>query len=145
MENAPAIWQVSAGPDDRSYGDVFLAFGVGLIGPGGSRPWKPGDEDERFEGGLHIVFGDFGRPNISRSATFVANGVRFRMDPSEVMEVCSVLNRPARPDWMAQIKAEKRVRPVQHWTWTGYAPSDETEITPHEVESENEDAGQQDH
>lgn len=46
------VWQISAGPVDRSYADVFLSCGVGLIGPGDSGPWKPGDEDERFEGGF---------------------------------------------------------------------------------------------
>ena len=30
------IWQISAGPANRSYADVFLSYGVGLIGPGDS-------------------------------------------------------------------------------------------------------------
>ena len=52
MQATPAIWQISAGPSDRSYADVFLSYGVGLIGPGDSGHWKPGEEDERFEGGF---------------------------------------------------------------------------------------------
>ena len=50
MKASPAIWQISAGPVDRPYADVFLSYGVGLIGPGDSGPWRLGDEDERFEG-----------------------------------------------------------------------------------------------
>ena len=46
------IWQISAGPANRSYADVFLSYGVGLIGPGDSGPWKLGEEDARFEGGF---------------------------------------------------------------------------------------------
>jgi len=47
-----AIWQISSGPADRSYADLFLTYGVGLIGLGDSGPWKPGEEEERFEGGF---------------------------------------------------------------------------------------------
>ena len=35
------VWQISAGPVTRSYTDVFLKYGVGLIGPGDSGPWVP--------------------------------------------------------------------------------------------------------
>ncbi len=28
------VWQISGGPASRSYADVFLRHGVGLIGPG---------------------------------------------------------------------------------------------------------------
>ncbi len=35
------VWQISAGPADRSYVDLFLSHGVGLIAPGDSGPWKP--------------------------------------------------------------------------------------------------------
>ena len=52
MTASPAIWQISAGPAERSYADVFLSYGVGLIGPGDCGPWRPGLEDERFEGGF---------------------------------------------------------------------------------------------
>ncbi len=36
---AMAVWQVSGGPGDRPYAEVFLAHGVALIGSGESGPW----------------------------------------------------------------------------------------------------------
>ncbi len=39
--NERTIWQVSAGPADRSYADRFLEHGVALIGPGDTGPWRP--------------------------------------------------------------------------------------------------------
>lgn len=50
--NDRSIWQVSAGPTDRSYADQFLKYGVALIGPGYSGPWRPDRSDEEFEGGF---------------------------------------------------------------------------------------------
>lgn len=47
-----AVWQVSAGPFDRSYADQLLNFGVALIGPGDSGPWRPDRPDNEFEGGF---------------------------------------------------------------------------------------------
>lgn len=35
-----AVWQVSGGPASRSYADVFLKYGVALIGPGDGGPWS---------------------------------------------------------------------------------------------------------
>lgn len=46
------IWQVSAGPADRSYVDQFLNHSVALIGPGDAGPWRSGRSDEEFEGGF---------------------------------------------------------------------------------------------
>lgn len=37
---ARAVWQISAGPVSRSYADVFLRHGVGLIGPGDGGAWS---------------------------------------------------------------------------------------------------------
>lgn len=48
--NEHAIWQVSAGPTDRSYADQFLKHSVALIGPGDAGPWCPERYDEEFEG-----------------------------------------------------------------------------------------------
>ena len=45
-----AIWQVSAGPTNRSYANQFLKYGVALIGPGHPGPWRPDRSDEEFEG-----------------------------------------------------------------------------------------------
>jgi hypothetical protein len=44
------VWQVSAGPSDRSYADQFLKYGVALIGPGDAGPWSPDRTDEEFDG-----------------------------------------------------------------------------------------------
>ena len=45
------IWQISGGPASRSYADVFLRHGVGLIGPGDSGTWTPDRSDEDFADG----------------------------------------------------------------------------------------------
>lgn len=36
-----AVWQVSGGPVDRPYAELFLTHGVALIGPGEDGPWRP--------------------------------------------------------------------------------------------------------
>jgi len=46
------VWQISGGPTSRSYVDVFLKCGVGLIGPGDAGEWKSERDDEEFEGGF---------------------------------------------------------------------------------------------
>jgi hypothetical protein len=35
-----SVWQVSAGPASRSYANIFLKYGVALIGPGDGGPWS---------------------------------------------------------------------------------------------------------
>ena len=50
--DALTIWQVSAGPSDRSYADQFLNHGVALIGPGDAGPWRSERSDEDFDGGF---------------------------------------------------------------------------------------------
>ena len=45
------VWQVSGGPGNRPYVDVFLKYGVALIGPGDAGPWRPERNDEEFDGG----------------------------------------------------------------------------------------------
>ena len=47
-----AIWQVSAGPSNRSYADQFLNHGVALIGPGDAGPWDSERSEEEFGGGF---------------------------------------------------------------------------------------------
>jgi hypothetical protein len=44
------VWQLAGGPASWSYADVFLKYGVGLIGPGGTGAWEEGRDDEEFEG-----------------------------------------------------------------------------------------------
>lgn len=46
------VWQLAAGQASRRYADVFLRYGVGLIGPGDAGPWKPERDDDEFEGGF---------------------------------------------------------------------------------------------
>lgn len=36
-----AIWQLAGGSTSRSFADIFLKYGVGLIGPGDPGPWSP--------------------------------------------------------------------------------------------------------
>ena len=50
--SAEAIWQVSAGPASRSYAEVFLSYGVALVGPGDAGRWVPERDDDEFEGGF---------------------------------------------------------------------------------------------
>jgi hypothetical protein len=47
-----AVWQISGGPSERSYVDVFLRYGVALIGPGDPGVWTPERRDDEFEGGF---------------------------------------------------------------------------------------------
>lgn len=61
-------------------------------------------QDEQFEDGLHIVFGSFNRSELSRSASFVAGGRRFVLEPDKVMEPCSVPNRGAPSGWLDQVE-----------------------------------------
>lgn len=46
-----SVWQIAGGPAARSYADIFIQHGIGLIGPGDSGPWTPEREDDVFEGG----------------------------------------------------------------------------------------------
>lgn len=46
------IWQLAGGPATRPYADVFLKYGVGLIGPGDAGPWSTERDDNEFEGGF---------------------------------------------------------------------------------------------
>ena len=50
--NKRAIWQVSAGPVERSYVDQFLNYGVALIGPGDPGAWRSERPDKEFGGGF---------------------------------------------------------------------------------------------
>jgi hypothetical protein len=50
MTATAQVWQISAGPASRSYADVFLKYGVALIGPGDAGPWTSERKDEAFEG-----------------------------------------------------------------------------------------------
>ena len=46
------VWQISGGAPSRSYADVCLKYGVGLVGPGDAGAWKPERDDDEFEGGF---------------------------------------------------------------------------------------------
>lgn len=45
-----AVWQIAAGPSPGSYADIFIKYGVALIGPGDAGPWRPERADSEFEG-----------------------------------------------------------------------------------------------
>ena len=51
MNNTRTIWQISGGPSSRTYKDIFLQHGVGLIGPAGPGAWAPGRSDADYDGG----------------------------------------------------------------------------------------------
>lgn len=47
-----SVWQLAGGPTSRSYADVFLKYGVGLLGPGDAGRWTQGRKDEDLGGGF---------------------------------------------------------------------------------------------
>ena len=59
--------------------------------------------DEQYQDGLHAVFGELHREVPSRSASFVANKVRFRLLPDEAMEPARMPERAAPAEWMARV------------------------------------------
>lgn len=54
MDNERSVWQISGGPTSRSYADVFLRHGVGLVGPGDPGPWHTERTDEDFDGASFV-------------------------------------------------------------------------------------------
>jgi hypothetical protein len=69
-------------------------------------------EDERYEDGLHVIFGSFKSGVLSRSASFVAGGRRFDLEPDQVLEPCEVPDREAKRSWMEQVEyVEDRWKP----------------------------------
>jgi proteasome lid subunit RPN8/RPN11 len=78
-------------------------------------------DDERFEDGLHVVYGSFGTPRLSRSAAFVANGSRFHLRPEDVLEDCELPEGPARGDWLARVRVvEEPERRVTAAVWSAH-------------------------
>jgi len=73
--------------------------------------YASGDDcaDEQYEDGLHVVFGSFAKPELTVSASFVSNGIRFLLEPADVLEPCGRPTRPARPDWIARVTPERDV------------------------------------
>jgi hypothetical protein len=66
MAPSRGVWQISGGSAARSYADIFLKYGVALIGPGDAGPWVPARDDGDFEGGF-----------VRRFASEVATGDAF--------------------------------------------------------------------
>ena len=60
--------------------------------------------DERFEDGLHVIFGNFKSQELSRSASFVAGGTRFSLVPESVLEPAEVPDRKAPDGWMDRVE-----------------------------------------
>lgn len=73
-----AVWQLTGGLGPRSYADVFLQYGVGLIGPGDAGPWTPARNDDEFGGGV-----------VRRFAKEVAVGDVFLLRTG-ISKVCAV-------------------------------------------------------
>ncbi|MGH7819470.1 MAG: hypothetical protein ACREQ9_06845 [Candidatus Binatia bacterium] len=91
-------------------------------------------EDEEWEDGLHVVVGDFDRADVSLSAAFVANRVRFRLRPEDVLEPCEVPQRWNRPEWIVRVRPEaagdwsdRRSRPPRGADGCGVAGRDRGE------------------
>lgn len=52
------IWQLAGGSASRSFVDVFLNFGIGLVGPGDAGKWSPDRGDSQFDGPVVRRFAD---------------------------------------------------------------------------------------
>ncbi len=66
------VWQVSAGPTKRRYSEVLLRYGVALIGPGNTGPWRPDRSDDAFQGSTirrFAVEAQVGDPVVMRIGT----------------------------------------------------------------------------
>ena len=63
--------------------------------------------DEKYEDGLHVVYGSFASADLTRSASFVADGHRFYLRPEEVLETCRVPDRDAPPGWMDHVECRE--------------------------------------
>ncbi len=48
------VWQIAGGPSGRSYTELFLRHGVGLIGPGDPGAWRDNRPDEDFGGSSSV-------------------------------------------------------------------------------------------
>lgn len=119
-QTIPGRWRFDGRwrPDDAViYGPVSRPAGfvrLGTIHSHGDLPAYASHTDcadEQYEDGLHLVFGDFHRPIVSMAASFVANGVRFPLSPSTVVEPCGVPAGSARAEWMEKVRREIDVRP----------------------------------
>ena len=71
-------------------------------------------EDEKFEDGLHVVFGSFASETLTRSASYVANGRRFHVDADDVLEACEPTGDAAPVEWMAQVECVEE----RWWSWS---------------------------
>jgi len=49
-----AVWQIKAGDPSRPYDDVFLKYGVALVGPGHPGRWEPGRSDADFDDSSYV-------------------------------------------------------------------------------------------
>lgn len=61
-------------------------------------------EDEKFEDGLHVVYGSFASDELTRSASFVSNGQRFRVNADDVLETWAVPRCKVPVGWMEQVE-----------------------------------------
>src|SRR5689334_12684642 len=73
-----SVWQVSGGPANRAYAEIFLRYGVALIGPGDAGAWRLDRGDEAFEG-----------PFVRRFATELRDGdiLLLRVGMSQIVAI----------------------------------------------------------
>lgn len=50
MNGQRTVWQISGGPAARTYAEVFLRHGVGLVGPTGAGPWTTARREDDYDG-----------------------------------------------------------------------------------------------
>jgi len=106
---------------ELDYGDVarpegFLRFGTIHSHAAQAAYASATDcEDERFQDGLHVVYGHLDRSEPSRAASFVAGGVRFPLAPERALEACAVPQRPAPAGWLARVS----LAPTPGSGWAG--------------------------
>jgi hypothetical protein len=68
--------------------------------------------DELVRGdGLHVVYGDLEAARPSRSAAFVANGVRFELEPESVLEPARAFCPAVPAGWMARVRCDAPADP----------------------------------
>ncbi len=65
------VWQITGGPPNRSYADLFVRHGVALLGPGDAGAWRPECRDAEFGGHTVRRFAADVRPD---DAVLLRNG-----------------------------------------------------------------------
>lgn len=82
------VWQIAGGPWGRSYADLFLRYGVGLIGPGDVGEWKLSRSDKDCGGTAVRRFAsraDEGDPILLRLGTSSVKAIGLIASPYQYL------------------------------------------------------------